>query len=704
MAAKVVEVPVERHALQRRPVAVGEAGGRADVGDARRPRCVVGLIVLRAERLQPEVVADQRRRRLEVRRDERGRHGPRHAVLGEHGREAAGVEEDDLGARAPASGRSIAEQAGEALAGVCAVEDPASVQGGPADRLVTSRGRNAVVGSEPAAVDFDVAVGDLDVRLEEGESRARQHADIGVSGDDALGDADRQHLGQLVVPERAQQRSPGHQAGMGPAARRRVDDCCRAHPHDPALLDELDVRGDVTERADRGAAADRDRVRRRTLRLEVGSELLAGDLQLAPMGGRASDEVQLGSEQLGEQLVARRPRRPRSGEHEVDLEAEHGARRRRHPAVVRLRGAHGHQRAGTAAERVAAQELQLAGLVPTGTKAGEVVALQPQTHTAGQPRPPLQWRGQGSQARPRQGLQTFERVRRERHAPMVGTVRRRIVGSMTTRHTRRGLLAGGVLVTGVTTAWFGRRRAARSDAVVVRYGDHPAQFVELTVPAGGQEAPVAAVIHGGFWRQRYDLSLGRPLAATLPARGWAALNIEYRRVDGGGGYPATLDDVAAAIDALADVDAALDLRSVVTIGHSAGGHLAAWAATRRDPAVPVTGVVSQAGVLDLRRAALDRLGAGATQAFLGGDPSQVPERYDDASPMERLPLGVPVLCVHGRADTNVPISQSEDFVAAAKTAGDDVELQAVDGDHFVVIDPTSDAWARVLRWLDERRP
>jgi dipeptidyl aminopeptidase/acylaminoacyl peptidase len=120
--------------------------------------------------------------------------------------------------------------------------------------------------------------------------------------------------------------------------------------------------------------------------------------------------------------------------------------------------------------------------------------------------------------------------------------------------------------------------------------------------------------------------------------------------------------------------------------------------------VAVTGVVSQAGVLDLRRAAIDRLGAGATQEFLGGEPTEVPERYDEASPIEHLPLGVPMLCVHGRADANVPLEQSEDFVAAAQDAGDSAELQAVDGDHFVVIDPSSDAWACALRWLDERRP
>ena len=136
-------------------------------------------------------------------------------------------------------------------------------------------------------------------------SRARL-AHVRVTGDDALGDADRQHLGQVVVAERPQQRPPGDEPGVRPAARRRVHHRRRAHAERPALLDELDVGDDVPERADGGAAADRDRVRRGALRLEVGGELLAGDLQLAPVARRAADVVQLGAEQLGEQLVAGR--------------------------------------------------------------------------------------------------------------------------------------------------------------------------------------------------------------------------------------------------------------------------------------------------------------------------------------------------------------------------------------------------------------
>ena len=131
------------------------------------------------------------------------------------------------------------------------------------------------------------------------------------------------------------------------------------------------------------------------------------------------------------------------------------------------------------------------------------------------------------------------------------------------------------------------------------YGDDPSQYGVLY-----GEGPVAVLIHGGFWKAEYGLTLMDALCEDLAARGWAAWNIEYRRLGNGGGVPETLEDVSAAIDLLAELPRRP--RRVVTIGHSAGGHLAAWAATRENPRVAVTGVVSQAGVLDLaarRRAA-----------------------------------------------------------------------------------------------------
>jgi acetyl esterase/lipase len=211
-------------------------------------------------------------------------------------------------------------------------------------------------------------------------------------------------------------------------------------------------------------------------------------------------------------------------------------------------------------------------------------------------------------------------------------------------------------------------------------------------------------VHGGFWRQAYGLELGRPLAVDLANSGLAAWNVEYRRVAGSGGWTATFDDVAAALDLLAGpvqeaAEGRLALDRVVAVGHSAGGHLAAWLAARpglpagapgADPAVRLRGAVSQAGVLDLVDAAERGVGNGAVDDQLGGSPAAVPDRYPLASPVARLPMGVPVVCVHGTADGNVPIRQSERFVAAAGASSDLVTLPGVD--HFALIDPSTEAW------------
>ena len=241
----------------------------------------------------------------------------------------------------------------------------------------------------------------------------------------------------------------------------------------------------------------------------------------------------------------------------------------------------------------------------------------------------------------------------------------------------------------------------------ITYGDDPSQYVEISRPDGTSKG-VVVVIHGGFWKAQYDASLGRPLARSLAREGWTAWNLEYRRVGpaasgGGGGVPETLDDVAAGIDALADVEG-LDTSKVITLGHSAGGHLATWAPSRgrfeqwQPERVSVTGVVSQAGVLDLRSAYEQDLGDGAVEAFLGHPPGPAD---DPVEPIRQVPLsGVPVRCVHGRDDTVVPLSQSESYVAVATGAGGDAQLLEVEGGHFVLIDPDSRAWARTLALLD----
>jgi acetyl esterase/lipase len=240
------------------------------------------------------------------------------------------------------------------------------------------------------------------------------------------------------------------------------------------------------------------------------------------------------------------------------------------------------------------------------------------------------------------------------------------------------------------------------EAIVYQYGPDPAQFGELSLP-GRPALGTVVVIHGGFWQAAYDLSLGRPLAADLAARGYAAWNLEYRRAGGGGGWPATFEDVASGIDLLAALP--VETSGVVAVGHSAGGHLGVWAAGRAGlpdgasgarPRVAVTGVVSQGGVLALADSARDRLGGDAAVGLMGGGPDELPEAYRLADPMARLPASASVVCLHSRHDQRVPYSYSERYVAAAAAAGGRASLVETFGDHFSLIDPASRDWATAL--------
>ncbi|CAM3958808.1 alpha/beta hydrolase family protein [Smaragdicoccus niigatensis] len=251
----------------------------------------------------------------------------------------------------------------------------------------------------------------------------------------------------------------------------------------------------------------------------------------------------------------------------------------------------------------------------------------------------------------------------------------------------------------------------------IRYGPARSQFAELFLPeATDGSGPVVVLVHGGFWRNPYGLEQMYQLIPDLVERGYAVLNVEYRRIgEPGGGWPGTLEDASAAVDSLAEVSARVgyDFTSVVALGHSAGGQLALWLAARRDlpqgapgssPIVPIDAAIALAGVVDLRLADQLRLGAmgdqGAAAWLLGGNATQVPDRYNLASPCDRVPLGVPQLLIHGHEDTLVPIDVSRAYAAAARAAGDAVELVELAGaGHFDVVDTTHDAWAVVVERL-----
>jgi acetyl esterase/lipase len=211
-------------------------------------------------------------------------------------------------------------------------------------------------------------------------------------------------------------------------------------------------------------------------------------------------------------------------------------------------------------------------------------------------------------------------------------------------------------------------------------------------PPRSAARPAIVLIHGGFWRARYDRALMENLAQDLIRGGWMVANIEYRRIGNGGGWPATFDDVLREVDRTPAAD-------IVTIGHSAGGHLAFWVAAERG----IAGAVSQAGVLDLRAAHMDRVGGSSVTELLGGTPLDYPDRYKCASPSERLPLRVPQLVLHGDRDGDVPVAMSRRYVEAARAAGDDVEYVELGGvGHYEHLDPRSEAWLAVRRWLDRR--
>lgn len=250
----------------------------------------------------------------------------------------------------------------------------------------------------------------------------------------------------------------------------------------------------------------------------------------------------------------------------------------------------------------------------------------------------------------------------------------------------------------------------------IAYGSRPEQFGDLRVPKGGGPFPVVVVIHGGCWVNFYGLDLMHEVSDVLTAQGLATWNIEYRRIgDAESNYPNTMLDVGLAIDHLRKIAAEhrLDLAKVTTIGHSAGGHLAMWAAARAkldnqnplhgaDP-LPIRASVALAGVLDLAESINLGVCNGTAGKLMQGTPAEVPAHYAESSPKELLPLPVPQRLIHGNADTLVPVIMSQHYLDAAKAAGDvGVTLNVIeDADHFDMITPSSSKWPEVMKIILE---
>lgn len=235
-------------------------------------------------------------------------------------------------------------------------------------------------------------------------------------------------------------------------------------------------------------------------------------------------------------------------------------------------------------------------------------------------------------------------------------------------------------------------------------GPDRSQVADLHLPAGHGPHPVAVLLHGGYWQTRHGRLVTRPLALDLARRGWAAWNLEYRRLGEGGGWPETFDDVAGGIDHLAALhDPRLDLERVTALGHSAGGQLALWAAART---VLPEGAPGASPVVAIRRAvamgAVCSLEYGGRSAYrlVGGGPVEFPERWRQADPMAQVPLAVPVLLVHPVDDRTVSVEQSRAYAARGAAKGGDVTLMEPEsGGHRAPIYPVTSAWLSAVDWL-----
>lgn len=242
----------------------------------------------------------------------------------------------------------------------------------------------------------------------------------------------------------------------------------------------------------------------------------------------------------------------------------------------------------------------------------------------------------------------------------------------------------------------------------LRYGADDQQFGHIYLPDDPVLAPALLLLHGGCWQHAFGLAPMGQLARRLSQRGFAVCNLEYRRIGGGGGWPATFEDVAAG--ARAFIAAAgkhgYSPRKLAVTGHSAGGHLALWLAgrwrlptdstLRQHDDVDPAAVVSLAGIGDLAAALDGGICRGAPEQLMGGTPQALPERYELASPSALLPLAVPHWHVAGRDDVLVPLNHVRDFVATARRAGDQAELvEVADAGHFEIVTAASRVFPQV---------
>jgi len=254
----------------------------------------------------------------------------------------------------------------------------------------------------------------------------------------------------------------------------------------------------------------------------------------------------------------------------------------------------------------------------------------------------------------------------------------------------------------------------RAPTARIQYGAGELQFGKLRLPDGPGPHPVVVFIHGGCWLSQFDITHAAALEQGITDAGYGVWSLEYRRVgNSGGGWPGTFLDVAQGVDhlrALAN-DYPLDLNRVIAAGHSAGGQFALWVAARSRidstsdvfiaTPLQIHGVLALAPAPDLRALHEADVCGGVVDRLMGGSPLAVGDRYEAASPMQLLPVGVPQRLIVGAHDEAWGPSGRAYFERARADGRAPVSLrEAPESGHFDVIAPSTTTWTLVLEELE----
>ena len=226
---------------------------------------------------------------------------------------------------------------------------------------------------------------------------------------------------------------------------------------------------------------------------------------------------------------------------------------------------------------------------------------------------------------------------------------------------------------------------------------------------GTNPVPVVLLVPGGGW-QTADRSGLAPLAADLAEVGFVAVNATYRAGADGATFPVPVQDVLCASGFAVEAarSAGVDPGPVVALGHSAGAHLASLAALEGDAlaaqcpyAAPIIdGFIGLAGVYDATAFEFALVG------FFGGDPTEQQEAWRQGNPVGLVEAGsapqdLQVLLMHGDADADVPLEQSQSFESSLTGAGIPVRLDVIPGATHQTIYSADVAAATVVKWIQD---